>query len=229
MKKIRNNCFETNSSSTHAIVIPKVVDEDEYSLYDSLDHNYSFGREESRLVDSWDEKLAYTYMLLKDNFEWSSQKDGYKPKHITTTEEIETFKGNVISLWYSLDSKNIQPTPQDIFDYIDRGGNDGNLTGNDSFVVLTERWGNYVDHGNGLDDTDFLDRIKNDLDFLERFIFNKQSYITVGGDEYRGYNIKTIGFEYDYEDKWVNDEIQGEFWDKLKKYEEKNDVYLKGN
>ena len=45
MKLIRKNCFETNSSSTHALVIPKKVKEDNYSLYDSLDHNYHFGRE----------------------------------------------------------------------------------------------------------------------------------------------------------------------------------------
>ena len=52
MKIIRYNTFETNSSSTHSIVIPKVVKEEEYSSYDSLEHNYSFGREECRLVEN---------------------------------------------------------------------------------------------------------------------------------------------------------------------------------
>ena len=44
-------------------------------------------------------------------------------------------------------------------------------------------------------------------------------------------------FEYDYEDEWYDfgDEEKhdyqaiGEFWDKLDKYKEKHDVYLKGN
>ena len=69
---------------------------------------------------------------------------------------------------------------------------------------------------------DILDRLINDKEFVKRFIFNIDSYITVGGDEYRGYNIKTIGFEYDYE----NEE---DFINKLKEYEKNNDVYLKGN
>ena len=67
MRKIRYGIFETNSSSTHAIVVPKEVKEDGYNAYDSLDHDYGFGREECRLCDNWDEKLAYAYMLLKDN------------------------------------------------------------------------------------------------------------------------------------------------------------------
>src|SRR5699024_8913887 len=61
-----------------------------------------------------------------------------------------------------------------------------------------------------------------------RFIFNNKSYITVGGDEHRGYNIKTIGFEYDYDEYYVNEKgerppkewfddngcIKNEYWDK---------------
>ena len=38
----------------------------------------------------------------------------------------------------------------------------------------------------------------------------KNSYITIGGDEYRGYNIKTIGFEYDYDSKgyYINENLE---------------------
>lgn len=60
MKKIRHGTFETNSSSTHAIVVPKNVKEEDYKLYDSLEHNYGFGREEYHLCNYWDEKLAKT-------------------------------------------------------------------------------------------------------------------------------------------------------------------------
>ena len=59
MRLIRQGTFETNSSSTHALVIPHKVDEERYDLYESLDSTYGFGRDESRLVDDWDEKLAY--------------------------------------------------------------------------------------------------------------------------------------------------------------------------
>ena len=92
-----------------------------------------------------------------------------------------------------------------------------------------------------------------------KFLFNNGSYITVGGDEYRGYNIKTIGFEYDYSGHYyVNNKGEkppkewfdkdgrikgkyldkyyeeynidaGGFWDKLREYEKENDVFLKGN
>lgn len=245
MKKIRYGIFETNSSSTHAIVIPKEVKEDGYVAYDSLDHDYGFGREECRLCDSWDEKLAYAYMLLKDN----------------NVEELDTFKNQVIEVWEKLfGNKDYTPTPKDVFNYIDRDGSDGNLTGKDGFLILKERYGNYVDHAEGLDGTDFIERLKTDDEFVKRFIFNKDSYITIGGDEYRGYNIKTIGFEYDYKEgdyrmnekgelppkEWLTDDGRikdeywdkywdeytletGEFWDKLREYEKNNDVYLKGN
>ena len=207
MKKIRYGIFETNSSSTHAIVIPKEVKEDGYNAYDSLDHDYGFGREECRLCDSWDEKLAYAYMLLKDN----------------NVAELDTFKNQVIEVWEKLfGNKDYTPTPKDVFNYIDRDSSDGNLTGKDGFLILKERYGNYIDHACDLENRDILDRLINDKEFVKRFIFNRESYITIGGDEYRGYNIKTIGFEYDYE----NEE---DFINKLKEYKKNNDVYLKGN
>ena len=207
MRKIRYGIFETNSSSTHAIVIPKEVKEDGYDTYDSLDHDYGFGREECRLCDNWDEKLAYAYMLLKDN----------------DVEELDTFKNQVIEVWEKLfGNKDYTPNPKDVFNYIDRDGSNGDLTGKDGFLILKERYGNYVDHAEGLDGTDFIERLRTDDEFVKRFIFNRDSYITVGGDEYRGYNIKTIGFEYDYE----NEE---DFINKLKEYKKNNDVYLKGN
>ena len=207
MRKIRYGIFETNSSSTHAIVVPKEVKEDGYDVYDSLDHDYGFGREGCRLCDSWDEKLAYAYMLLKDN----------------NVEELDTFKNQVIEVWEKLfGNKDYTPTPKDVFNYIDRDGSNGDLTGKDGFLILKERYGNYIDHACDLENKNILNRLIKDKEFVKRFIFNKNSYITIGGDEYRGYNIKTIGFEYDYE----NEE---DFINKLKEYKKNNDVYLKGN
>lgn len=207
MRKIRYGIFETNSSSTHAIVVPKEVKEEGYNAYDSLDHDYGFGREECRLCDSWDEKLAYAYMLLKDN----------------NVEELDIFKNQVIEVWEKLfGNKDYTPTPKDVFNYIDKDGSDGNLTGKDGFLILKERYGNYIDHACDLENKNILNRLIKDKEFVKRFIFNRDSYITIGGDEYRGYNIKTIGFEYDYE----NEE---DFINKLKEYKKNNDVYLKGN
>ena len=233
MKIVRYGSFETNSSSTHAIVIPKKVSEDSYDLYDSLDHDYAFGREECRLCEHWDEKLAYAYMLLTTNCDWSQNDNGWKPNNTTTKEDIDMFKKRITAMWEVVESKlqrEYNPTPQDVFNYIDRDGTDGNLTGDDSFIVLKKRWGNYVDHANDLDHTDIIERLKTDDEFVKRFIFSRESYITVGGDEYRGYNIKTIGFEYDYESgdhrmnekgelppkEWLDERgcIKEEYWDR---------------
>ena len=119
----------------------------------------------------------------------------------------------------------------------------------------------YVDHTENFGENGFINKILDaDVEYIKKLIFNKESYITIGGDEYRGYNIKTIGFEYDYKDgdhrmnekgelppkEWldergcIKDEYwdrywdeytleTGEFWDKLREYEKKNDVFLKGN
>ena len=218
MKTIRYGSFETNSSSTHAIVIPKSAKEEDWDMGDSLDHKYDFGREECRLVDHWDEKLAYTYMILKDFRKTKVTKDTiieFKKKVNKIYKEVEQ-----IVKYKPYDG---DPKPDDIFKYID----------NHSW----ERPYPYVDHCEDFDTNGFLDRILNDDEYLKKFLFNNGSYITVGGDEYRGYNIKTIGFEYDYDNNYINTgteecpnyEDVSEFWDKLKEYEKNNDVYLKGN
>ena len=91
MKIVRKGCFETNSSSTHAIVVPKKCKKESINLYLSLDHNYGFGREESRLCNHWDEKLAYTYMVLKQFEVDSSLHQDDWCKHVVTQEDIKSF------------------------------------------------------------------------------------------------------------------------------------------
>lgn len=261
MKTIRYGSFETNSSSTHAIVIPKRAKEEDWDMGDSLDHKYDFGREECRLVDHWDEKLAYTYMILKDFEGWTDNNRKTK----VTKDTIKKFKDRINKIYKEVEQivqykpYDGDPKPNDIFKYIDNDG-EGKL-GDIEFVYI-HSWENpypYVDHCEDFDTNGFLDRILNDDEYLKKFIFNNGSYITVGGDEYRGYNIKTIGFQYDYDShyyvnskgekppkEWfdkngrIKDEYwdkyyeeynidAGGFWDKLKEYEKNNDVYLKGN
>ena len=261
MKTVRYGSFETNSSSTHAIVIPKKVEEEDWDMGDSLDHKYDFGREECRLVDHWDEKLAYTYMILKDFEGWTDNNRKTK----VTKNTIKKFKDRINKIYKEVEQivqykpYDGDPKPNDIFKYIDNDG-EGKL-GDIEFVYIHswEKPYPYVDHCEDFDTNGFLDRILNDDEYLKKFIFNNGSYITVGGDEYRGYNIKTIGFQYDYDShyyvnskgekppkEWfdkngrIKDEYwdkyyeeynidAGGFWDKLKEYEKNNDVYLKGN
>lgn len=262
MKLIRDGVFETNSSSTHALVIPHKVDEEHYELYDSLDHDYGFGRCESKLVESWDEKLAYVYYVLKDFLDWNSASEDNDRKGMVTAESITEFETKINNIYTSMvDSGKFniypdsEPTPQDIFDLIN---NKSTERTNSIFPRGGWNWVG-VDHTEDFATNGFVTRIlEADEEFLKRFIFNRDSYITVGGDEYRGYNIKTVGFESDYDwhdtyyvnakgekmpeydpdnidmDEWrrIHDEYcipRGGFWDKLAEYEKDNDVYLKGN
>lgn len=207
MRTERKGVFETNSSSTHAIVIPKEMNSKYEMLFESLDHNYYFGREECRLVEYWDEKLAYIYIVLKDR----------------KIADLSRFKEQVIEIYDELTNGSnevyFKVTPKELFKMLDNNHIDC-----------------YVDHSYQVDN-ELIERILNDKDFLKHFLFNKECYITIGGDEYRGYNIKTIGFQYDYDEEFVNIgtkeepiyEDRGMFWEKLEEYKKENDVYLKGN
>ena len=167
------------------------------------------------------------------NYKWDDE------QYIITKDLIKSFKERVNKIYKEI-YKNIKykspndPTPKDVFDYID-----GKKNMERNVIFLNRDYCNpYVDHvGQFANENDFYDKIFHDDEFLKRFIFNKDSYITIGGDEYRGYNIKTIGFQYDYKEDYINHgtennpqyEDVGEFWDKLKEYEKNNDVFLKGN
>lgn len=190
MKTIRYGSFETNSSSTHAIVVPKKIDGEDWDYMDGLFHGYGFGRGiESRLVDNWDEKFAYAYIILKEN--------GVRLK------DIKKFVSRANQMFKS----DYYINPKSVASYMESDREDGNITGHDYTYMLKDKWdesyGKYVDHSKNVP-SEFIDKILHDDEFLERFLFNKKSYITIGGDEYRGYNIKTIGFEDDYDCKGHN-------------------------
>lgn len=236
MRQIRKSLFETNSSSTHAVVVTKEnhanTEEIKY-LWDWAD-GMCFGRCESAIVESLRSKIAYAYIVAKDLSNWSrlNQKDG-----------LEKFLKNL----YAVSEKYFIKNPADSYE-ISEGFTKDNL---DRLIRTIDeamtKYDAYVDHVEDFAENGFFERLTNDKDFVERLIFDSDSYITVGGDEYRGYNIKTIGFQYDYDysyKKNVKREIDedgsykyidpadyytGEFWRKIKKYREKFDVYFKGN
>ena len=232
MKQIRKNVFETNSSSTHSIVISKknhkLQNKDLYSSIWRHDdrYEYEFGREAYRLVNKWDEKLAYAYLALKDSGIKSNVLKEFKKR-------VNTIYNEVVK---ELGEKPFQEvTPNFIFKLLDR---------KNSF--------HYIDHSENIAKK-FINDCLTDDKFLKRFLFDSEdSYIVIGGDEYSGFYIKTIGFEYDYDyeylwkdkdgnivkdldayfekyKKYPKGEYVGEFWNKLKEYEKTHDVYLKGN
>ena len=234
MRQIRYGTFETNSSSTHSIVVSKdILKSDDANFYPERKFNYYFndaycfsGRGSLELYNEWDNKLAYIMIALCER---------YKRK------TIKKFEKRVIRLFYDLlEDKQLlfeDGTPENIFKSIRRNMKDS-----------------YIDHCGNVP-KEFLDRCLTDDEFLKSFLFNsKDSYVACGGDEYNGYYIKTIGFEDDYpyvSGKWFDkygNEVnpsadedyfyatkdliyveQGEFWKKLEEYKKNHYVYMKGN
>lgn len=229
MKIIRCNIFETNSSSTHTLVIPHTVNEDRYELYDSLDHDYQFGREAYRLVEDYDEKIAYVYYVLrnyKERYDLRCDDPGYGSSIKVTEEDLNEFKKKVNEAYNKVkeltkhEPYDSEPTPDDIFYIIDNEEEVGSFKydpftdrepdGVDPELIriahilpsYTDRMYShsvYVDHTEDFGENGFISKMLNvDVEYLMKFLFNKDSYIVVSGDEYSGYFIKTIGFEYDY-------------------------------
>ena len=248
MKQIRKGLFETNSSSTHAIVVSLKRDtvfklRDLYTSWDTYD--FCFSRESYRLLEGWDNKLAYVYIVI--------QKIQRLNNVVYPKIDIIEFKSKVLKVWREvLDEiktrKNATDSgyfvdecdPEKLFkvlDFIEARRNIPDLK--PTFDFDTYKFDNilqeepYVDHSCYFyiqkdDDRRFagpcselLEKLQ-DEEYLKYFLFSDDSYITIGGDEYRGYNLKTLGFEYDYEDKSL--------WkERVEEYKKTHDVYFKGN
>ena len=237
MRQVRKSLFETNSSSTHAVVVTKEMQcETDYKEFFSYG-GYCFGRCESQLVDSLCNKLAYVYIVVEDLINWKENE--VLKRHPDYTKE--DFINTVIEI-----SRKYFEEPEE--EWMKRNAfNEENLKR--FFNELNEmirKCDAYVDHVEDFVDNGFFERIITDKDFLERLLFDEDSYITVGGDEYRGYNLKQVGFEDDYEyhynkeferkyeDNWPvwsdpTEMYVGEFWDKVKELRKDFDIYFKGN
>ena len=247
MFTIRKGLFETNSSSTHAIVVSlekdhKITRRDLLTGWSS--YNFEFGREVYRLLDTWDYKLAYIYIILLDI---ANNSDVVSP-----LVDIEKFKSNVNNLYLELfkqqeDNRyySDRVTPDQIFQVLDflqdvaSGKISADYTPEFNFDTgvfedVLENEYCFIDHTEYFivtkeDDRRFsppcaevIRKLQNDIEYLKSFLFSDESYITIGGDEYQGYNLKTIGFEYDYKrrDDWI---------DRVNEYRKTHDVYFKGN
>ena len=235
MIQTRDRIFETNSSSTHAVCVHKTTTPDDFNktyhmyAYESCE----FGRCESMLVESLVGKLAYAYIVAKDLSEWKSNNTGHT---------LDEFLKNLYEV-----AEEFYVEPKDEYDRhhaVSKENIDSIIKQIDEMI---EKYDAYVDHTEDFLDNGFYERLMTDKDFVKRLIFDDESYITVGGDEYRGYNIKTIGFEDDYEDEYnenyhyqedengwpiyvdPRDRYTGEFWDKVKEYSKNFEIYFKGN
>ena len=165
---------------------------------------------------------------LKDiygEYHWDESMDSYDGYYTYNNDKLKEFEHITKNICKEMISKDMSEI-NGLFKYLK-----DNI---DSYKISVDHCEDFREDG---ECREFIDKIYKDADFYKRFLFSKDSYITVGGDEYRGYNIKTIGFEYDYDEDFINEGTKecpkykevGEFWDKLDKYEETHDVYLKGN
>lgn len=270
MKKVRYGTFETNSSSTHSLVIPKTMtDSDIDYINDSWERNYNFGRDTFREVLTLDEKYAYVVAILTSIVYYDYEENTGIRKLKKKLEEFKEYTKEVIS-----NTLNTEERSYDLEKALDI------IEDTHKYLVNTihkSKYGNhldwdfYVDHVGEFNSkwksrkeefncANFVDKILNDKEFYARYLLSRNAYIIVGSDEGYGYYIRKVGFEYDYEDdyEYMNADGQkppkdwfdkngrikeeyfdkyfeeytypiGEWWTKVRKVSQDNDIFLKGN
>lgn len=230
MIQVRALLFETNSSSTHVVVVHKTKSSDDFTTrfwFSDYSLETEFGRCESQLVEGVQNKIAYAYIVVSDIAQWKKEPDS-----------LQKFLDNLYSVAEEFYFE----------DAYSKFSKDDIQTTIELIKNSSKNYGGYVDHVEDFWDNGFYRRLVEDKDFVRSLIFDEYSYITVGGDEYRGYNLKKIGFQDDYDDEHRNpsykyeegedgypvykdptEKYTGEFWNKVKELKKDNDIFFKGN
>ena len=154
MIKIRQNVFETNSSSTHAICIctnnPNVPDEVHVKVGE-------FGRDREDLTDAA-EKLSYLYTFLTYQVYWKTY-DARNP------EKIKKAK------------KEIGVIQNDLYDRLSKLGCNAVFESVEETLNCYENFDAYIDHDDSMDEG-FVKFVLNHLDDY----LSKDSVIMLGND-----------------------------------------------
>lgn len=168
MFNVRKETFETNSSSTHTIVIAK--EDDSMSIPDEIDINledYEFGWEYDKYWGT-DEKLAYLiFGLVTETY----YKEGY-----TGYERIMQLLETIGQWVKTIHIRGI---------YLDCYNGKAYLEVEDG----------YVDHASDMDE--LLDAVLNNEELLKRYLFSTKSFIATGNDNSDGYPIIYVDYDYD--------------------------------
>lgn len=154
MKQIRKGTFETNSSSTHSICVPReerFMDIPEKLEIDIKD--YEFGWEHEK-YSSVDEKLAYIVMGITAR----AYSQGFMESCKEMGQLLET-----IGKWV----KHVEIHGLFFECYEGRS------------YIEEEDYG-YVDHANEM--SELLDAVLNDENELKRYLFSKDAFILTGND-----------------------------------------------
>jgi hypothetical protein len=232
-RQIRAGVFETNSSSTHTIAIAKHLDDDnrdtrtnKYYLYDEWeDGEFEFGRQ-PKIENSIGKRIAYAVLVFLEY-----------PNEIVSVDERRKFYGKI----YDIIDRNMPDKPKSVYDDTKE-----TVIANVMKLIQFCEWACYhwhkewepaytmeneiidKDHYAYVDHTacakKFYERITTDDSALERFIMAENSFVYAGGDEWNGYYMSRVGFEYDYDDS-------KDFFKAAKSMAKKLDVelFFKGN
>ena len=152
-RQIRQSCFETNSSSTHAICI---ATEDVLNIPKDIHFGFDDFGWECETHNSLRAKANYLYTCLP-----------YVAKDYNTLIEYITF------IYNTLKSHGVEHITMDNFEI-------GIGTWSDIYFNIQPANDCYVDHGNYADE--FVEAVCTDEDKLLHYLFSKKSYVETGND-----------------------------------------------
>lgn len=208
MKIIRSNVFETNSSSAHSLVLSKEnkIYEDKWDWF-----RWIFGSTYEDIWDrfsySWDKngKIIYDEEQYEFNFCRGEVRVYDDPIHKTAFlvayyqyREKEDLVNHIMS--YSLEKINLylkeykndygaQLIKQLADFYIKKKFKKKNPENKWDKTYITSEFSGT---------SDLIEKIANDDELLEHFLFNNNSYISISGDEYQSAYLRLVGSEEEY-------------------------------
>ena len=207
--QVRKSVFETNSSTCHTIAIPKRRTEKEevtlFDIYPEYGESYCFGRGLLRFVDRVGERIAYSYMAILYKLYHEacmeikkSQRGNQKVLSDMVLEKAKIWKDRILG-WMeeyaenpkkNSHKKEIIDTVQKMLVFLEAQVLD--------IPTSIDMFGKhaFIEHPEEL--YGFVEDIEKVPELLMKFIFDPESYATVCGDEWQGYYVRRVGFEYDY-------------------------------
>lgn len=234
MKIIRNNVFETNSSSTHAISIPKDGLEFNPRILDWTPiMNFYWGDTKygnALYIKRHEGKELIDYNFCRQRFTLYEEGLAAKLIFICLACQSEDEVKEILEIAITILKKeavnyreNIKTAP-DYEQYKHYYENkekkiESFLENADELMEITKILDNYYLEADYCSIREMLKSFQKDESLFTKYLIDRRSYLSLGGDEYLGYYIKGIGFSSHIdEDK--------EFEERLDKERKLNNIYL---
>lgn len=199
---IRRNCFETNSSSMHSIVVTNeentyneeellkdlfIWDNGEFKIWN--DDDLCFGRYPFQILSTFEEKLCYAIAEFCGGYTKEEEADanfdmleGIAKKYVPGLKEI-VLPEHTEPIFIREDGSEIGPNgvwDEDDDEFYYHNGKEKERVTRSDYVKVSPEYG-YIDHGSSGLLQAFLK--KNDIS-LEDFLIHKKYYVIIDGDEY---------------------------------------------